>query len=129
MKHTNAKEIIGVCHDQNLSLSAFARMDESEKTERTPDEIDAYLHEVLSVMFAAVDAGLNGDDSRFKAKIIRRDSIRLKKRFEHEKTVLRQDHCHLPQVTPLAPWKSTLRWAKLSLLQQQVPVVYCPLSC
>jgi L-serine dehydratase len=87
MKLSNSKEIIAVCQAQNLSLSAFALIDESEKTGRSPEDIRAYLSDVLSVMFAAVDTGLNGDGSRFKAKIIKRDSVRLKRRYDTEKPV------------------------------------------
>ncbi len=87
MKFLNGEEVIKYTNKSSIPLHSIALQYEEEKTGKSKDEIIKYLYTVLDVMKNAIKEGITDDDNNIKGKIIGNDSIRLKERYEKEKTV------------------------------------------
>ncbi|HAS74322.1 MAG TPA: L-serine ammonia-lyase, iron-sulfur-dependent, subunit alpha [Clostridiales bacterium UBA8960] len=87
MKFTSAAELIDYCNQNKVLLHDLSLSSEIEKTGRSYGYIKDYLKNVLKVMESAVQAGINDVDNNIKGKIIGNDSVLLKKRIDHSRTV------------------------------------------
>lgn len=87
MKISSAKDAISLSESLGLSLSALALQYEIEKTSRSYGYIRDYLKQVIKTMEQAVYAGINDVDNHIHGKIIGNDSVKLKARFESDKTI------------------------------------------
>lgn len=87
MRFTCAAELIEYCKQNNVSLHELSLSSEIEKTGRSYGYIKDYLRNVLKVMENAVNAGINDIENNIKGKIIGNDSVLLKRRIDHSRTV------------------------------------------
>lgn len=87
MRFTCAAELIEYCKENNVSLHELSLSSEIEKTGRSYGYIKDYLRNVLKVMENAVNAGINDIENNIKGKIIGNDSVLLKRRIDHSRTV------------------------------------------
>lgn len=87
MRFTSAAELIQYCNQNKILLHELSLSSEIEKTGRSYGYIKDYLKNVLKVMENAVKAGINDVDNNIKGKIIGNDSVLLKKRIDHSRTV------------------------------------------
>jgi L-serine dehydratase len=87
MKFTSGQDIITYANENKKLLHEISLSYEIEKTGRSYGYIKDYLKNVLRVMEAAVKAGINDVDNHIKGKIIGNDSVLLKKRIDHSRTV------------------------------------------
>lgn len=87
MRFTSGQDIITHANETHKSLHEISLASEIEKTGRSYGYIRDYLKNVLRVMEAAVKAGINDVDNHIKGKIIGNDSVLLKKRIDHSRTV------------------------------------------
>jgi len=87
MKFTSGSEIITYCNQTNQALHEVSLAFEIEKTGRSYGYIRDYLKSVLKVMNDAVYAGINDVEDKIKGKIIGNDSVLMKNRIDHSRTV------------------------------------------
>lgn len=87
MRFTSAAELIDYCNSHKMTLHELSLSSEIEKTGRSYGYIKDYLRNVLKVMENAVNAGINDIENNIKGKIIGNDSVLLKKRIDHSRTV------------------------------------------
>ena len=87
MRFTSAQELIDYCNTYHTPLHELSLSSEIEKTGRSYGYIKDYLRNVLKVMENAVNAGINDIENNIKGKIIGNDSVLLKKRIDHSRTV------------------------------------------
>lgn len=87
MRFTSAQELIDYCNTHHTPLHELSLSSEIEKTGRSYGYIKDYLRNVLKVMENAVNAGINDIENNIKGKIIGNDSVLLKKRIDHSRTV------------------------------------------
>lgn len=87
MRFTSGQDIISYANETHKTLHEISLVYEIEKTGRSYGYIRDYLKNVLRVMEAAVKAGINDVGNHIKGKIIGNDSVLLKKRIDHSRTV------------------------------------------
>lgn len=87
MRFTCAAELIEYCKQNDMTLHEHSLSSEIEKTGRSYGYIRDYLRNVLKVMENAVNAGINDIENNIKGKIIGNDSVLLKRRIDHSRTV------------------------------------------
>lgn len=87
MKLSSAMDVIAHCNNENLPLHELAMQYEIKKTGKSYGYIRDYLRHVLQIMEDAVHLGINDEHNVIKGKIIGNESIRLKRRYEKEKTL------------------------------------------
>lgn len=87
MRFTCAAELIEYCKQNDMTLHELSLSSEIEKTGRSYGYIRDYLRNVLKVMENAVNAGINDIENNIKGKIIGNDSVLLKRRIDHSRTV------------------------------------------
>lgn len=87
MRFTSAVDILEYCKEHQQPLHEISLASEIEKTGRSYGYIRDYLKNVLKVMQNAVHAGINDDENLIKGKIIGNDSVLLRKRLEHSRTI------------------------------------------
>lgn len=87
MKLSNASDVLSYIKAHQISLSDLSMQYEIIKTGRSYGYIRDYLRTVIQTMSNAVQLGINDEENHIKGKIIGNESIRLRKRYESEKTV------------------------------------------
>ncbi|MBM7562561.1 L-serine ammonia-lyase, iron-sulfur-dependent, subunit alpha [Fusibacter tunisiensis] len=87
MKFSYSTDILKHCKENKVSLAQASIDYEIQKTGKSYGYIRDYLRNVLNVMTSAVHLGITDEDNKIKGKIIGNDSVLLKKRYDHNKTV------------------------------------------
>jgi len=82
MNYQSAEDVLKLTASLNLPLHTIALITESKQTDKSEDTIVSYLKDVLSVMFNAIEQGLNDNEKQYKAKIIKHDGLRLKSHID-----------------------------------------------